>query len=132
MSMARISITRSARVSVTPTFSGCRLRVPPLMVASLKAAVSGPGDRHVVVVAHHPMVTGGSHGGHFTWRHHVFPLRAYKKWLWLPLPGIGSAPPVIPDSGMSPLRVKKSSGANVMSHIVPRSSTWKAHRCDPV
>lgn len=79
--------------------SPCPERTEDDVIASLKTAVSGPGDRHVVVMAHHPMVTGGSHGGHFTLRHHVFPLRAYKKWMWLPLPGIGSLYPYGRSSG---------------------------------
>jgi hypothetical protein len=61
---------------------------------SLDAALLGAGDRRSVVVAHHPLATGGTHGGSFSWKDHLFPLRAGKSWLWIPLPGIGSAYPV--------------------------------------
>ncbi|WP_284352238.1 metallophosphoesterase family protein [Roseisolibacter agri] len=35
-------------------------------VDALRAATATAGDRHVVVVAHHPLLTGGEHGGHCT------------------------------------------------------------------
>ena len=43
--MARISFTRSSRVSVTPTFSGCSERVPPWIPGSLNACSSGQAVR---------------------------------------------------------------------------------------
>ncbi len=55
----------------------------------------------VGVVAHHPMATGGLHGGHFAVMDHLFPLRALKSWLWIPLPIIGSAYPIARMSGIS-------------------------------
>jgi hypothetical protein len=61
---------------------------------ALRAAILSPDDRHVIVLAHHPLATGGSHGGHFTWRQHLFPLREFSRRLWIPLPVIGSAYPI--------------------------------------
>jgi hypothetical protein len=55
----------------------------------------------VVVVAHHPLATGGLHGGYFGWTDHLFPLRAKKSWLWIPLPGIGSLYPAARRRGVS-------------------------------
>jgi hypothetical protein len=57
--------------------------------------------RPVVVAAHHPLATGGSHGGYFSWQDHLFPLRARKSWLWIPLPGIGSLYPAARRGGAS-------------------------------
>jgi hypothetical protein len=68
---------------------------------SLRAEAGRAGDRHVVVAAHHPLATGGTHGGNFTWQDHIFPLTAAVKWLYLPLPIIGSAYPVARMSGIS-------------------------------
>ena len=59
------------------------------------------GARHVVVIAHHPLVSGGPHGGYFGWQDHVFPLRNLKSWLWIPLPLIGSAYPIARAEGIS-------------------------------
>ena len=65
------------------------------VVTALQSALAGAGNRNVVVVAHHPLVSGAAHGGHFGWREHVFPLRDVGDWLWVPLPVLGSAYPVL-------------------------------------
>ncbi|MDQ3811455.1 MAG: metallophosphoesterase, partial [Chloroflexota bacterium] len=69
---------------------------------SLAAALRAGADRHVIVVAHHPLVSAGPHGGRFTLRDHLFPLRALAAWLWLPLPILGSLYPLARLSGISP------------------------------
>ncbi len=71
------------------------------VVDSLRAAVGTAGGRRVVIVAHHPLVSGGPHGGHFGWQDHLFPLRNIKSWLWIPLPLIGSVYPAARESGIS-------------------------------
>ncbi len=64
------------------------------VVDSIRAVLRSAGDRRAVVVAHHPLESGGPHGGHFGWKWHIFPLRTISRWLWVPLPVIGSAYPV--------------------------------------
>ncbi len=59
------------------------------------------GSATIGVVGHHPLATGGVHGGHFGVLDHVFPLRALEPWLWVPLPIIGSAYPVARMAGIS-------------------------------
>ncbi len=71
------------------------------VVDSLRGALRTAGRRAVVVVAHHPLESGGPHGGHFGWRDHVFPLREVKSWLWIPLPLIGSLYPIARENGIS-------------------------------
>lgn len=71
------------------------------VVDALRAAVEGAGGRRVVVAGHHPLASGGIHGGYFGWRDHIFPLREKKKWLWIPLPGIGSAYPLARRGGVT-------------------------------
>ena len=51
-------------------------------------------NRHVIVAGHHPIESGGQHGGYFGWQRHLFPLRRVASWLWIPLPGIGSIEPI--------------------------------------
>ena len=68
---------------------------------SLRAALRTAGGRAVVVIAHHPLESGGPHGGHFGWQEHIFPLRAIKSWLWVPLPLIGSIYPIARMRGIS-------------------------------
>ncbi len=71
------------------------------MLAAFGDALATAGGRRVVVVAHHPLASRGAHGGHFTWKDHIFPLRHVAGWLWLPLPIVGSLYPLIRSSGAS-------------------------------
>lgn len=71
--------------------SGCRYTARPEVIKALDGALVEAGDRHVVVVAHHPLRSGGTHGGHLGWQSHLFPLRLVSDWLWVPLPIIGSS-----------------------------------------
>lgn len=61
------------------------------IINQLNRAMVDAGDRHVVVAAHHPLRTGGIHGGNLGWQSHVFPLREFADWLYVPLPVLGSA-----------------------------------------
>jgi hypothetical protein len=71
------------------------------VLEALANAVRSAGERRVVVVGHHPLASGGTHGGRFTWSDHVFPLRARHPWLWIPLPGVGSGYPLARQRGVS-------------------------------
>ncbi len=68
---------------------------------SLRSAARAAGDRHVVFAAHHPLQTGGVHGGHFSVKDNIFPLTVAVSWLYLPLPIIGSAYPIARSAGIS-------------------------------
>lgn len=86
---------------VDPT-STCAADSPKEVVDALRQALETAGGRLVVVMAHHPLESGGPHGGYFDVRAHVFPLRDLHRWLWLPLPFIGSAYPLARQWGKSP------------------------------
>ena len=73
--------------------SSCSADSEDEVTAALRDATRDAGDRNVIILAHHPLATGGSHGGHFTWKQHLFPLREFSRGLWIPLPVIGSAYP---------------------------------------
>lgn len=49
--------------------------------------------QHILVVAHHPILSAGIHGGYFTLADHIFPLAIVRGWALLPLPVIGSVYP---------------------------------------
>jgi hypothetical protein len=61
---------------------------------SLAQARDTVTNRYVIVAGHHPIESGGQHGGYFGWQRHLFPLRRLASWLWIPLPGIGSIEPI--------------------------------------
>jgi len=81
--------------------SACATDSETEILDALEEAIATAGDRYVVVAAHHPLATGGAHGGFFGWRDHIFPLRARKSWLWIPLPGVGSLYPLVRRGGVS-------------------------------
>jgi hypothetical protein len=84
----------------TDPASNCAADARGEVTARIRQLVAG--DSGVIgVVAHHPVVSGGVHGGHFSVLDHLFPLRALESWLWLPLPIIGSAYPIARASGIS-------------------------------
>jgi len=81
--------------------SSCAADSEAEVLEALARDIEGAGERPVVVVGHHPLATGGPHGGRFGWREHLFPLRAVRSWLWLPLPIIGSAYPIARQHGIT-------------------------------
>ena len=81
--------------------SACQADAEEEILALLGEALRGAGERHVIVTAHHPLATGGPHGGYFTLGQHVFPLRDWRDWMWIPLPIIGSVYPLARMIGFS-------------------------------
>ena len=81
--------------------SGCRAGDERAVADSLHADLGSAGGRAVIVAAHHPLISAGEHGGFFGIEDHLFPLRAVKPWLWIPLPGLGSIYPLARQNGVS-------------------------------
>jgi hypothetical protein len=81
--------------------SPCPTRTYDEVADSLAGALRDKGSRHAIVLTHHPMRSGGIHGGSFTLMDHIFPLRNFKTWLWIPLPLIGSIYPAARRMGIS-------------------------------
>ncbi len=81
--------------------SPCPTRTYDEVADSLAGALRDKGSRHAIVLTHHPMRSGGIHGGSFTLMDHIFPLRNFKRWLWVPLPLIGSIYPFARQMGIS-------------------------------
>ncbi len=86
----------------------CGAATDSAVAAQLSALIAGAGSRHVVVAGHHPLRTGGAHGGKFSLLEHLFPLRHVKPWLWVPLPLIGSLYPIARANGISRQDVSNS------------------------
>lgn len=49
----------------------------------------------IILAGHHPFSSYGVHGGHYSWKDHIFPLRAANKKLYIPLPVVGSLYPTL-------------------------------------
>ena len=84
---------------------------------ALGNALDAPPGRIVAVVAHHPPETYGNHGGFFTWKDHLFPLRHAVSWLWLPLPIIGSVYPLSRNLGVSNQDLSGSLYRQMVHHL---------------
>lgn len=74
--------------------SGCPQGTEDAVLEELKFLLNSAGEREALIAAHHPLVSHGPHGGFFTWKDHLFPLTNLKRWLWVPLPVIGSLYPL--------------------------------------
>ncbi|HYD46996.1 MAG TPA: metallophosphoesterase [Terriglobales bacterium] len=61
------------------------VRLRDLMVSARQAG------RSVVIASHHPLRSRGPHGGFFDWTAHLFPMTMWSRWMWIPVPGLGSA-----------------------------------------
>lgn len=81
--------------------SPCPTRTYDEVEDSLAGALRDKAGRQAIVLTHHPLVSGGMHGGSFTLGDHIFPLRNWKRWMWLPLPLIGSIYPFARQMGIS-------------------------------
>ncbi len=68
-------------------------------MAGISEALKDNTGNNILVAAHHPMFTYGIHGGISTFREHIFPLTEIKKWLYIPLPGLGSIYPLYRKKG---------------------------------
>ncbi len=68
---------------------------------SLDSSISSAENKFVIIAAHHPLNSYGVHGGYFNWKNHLFPLTEINKFLWIPLPIIGSLYPLIRGAGVS-------------------------------
>jgi hypothetical protein len=59
--------------------SRCRARTEQEVIDSLRADLASAGQRRVVVLSHHPLVSGGQHGGYFDWPTYLFPFHPWAR-----------------------------------------------------
>ncbi len=59
----------------------------------LEDIIEKNSGKDILVVAHHPLMSRGVHGGFFTLKDHIFPLTLLREWIFMPLPIIGSIYP---------------------------------------
>jgi len=81
--------------------SACATHTEAEIVAALERILRASAGRQVIVAGHHPILSGGPHGGYFSLSDHVFPFRAINSALYIPLPIIGSLYPTIRAIGIS-------------------------------
>ncbi len=72
----------------------CEIRTRADFLTAFGELLKDYEEKQVIVAMHHPLVSGGSHGGYFTVKDHLFPLTNAIKNFYLPLPVIGSIYPI--------------------------------------
>lgn len=74
--------------------NGCGVASELDLIVQLDDMLDRYQDKHVVVAMHHPLMTNGNHGGHYSFGDHIFPLTLKYHNLYIPLPVIGSIYPL--------------------------------------
>ena len=69
---------------------GCEIKTRAVFFREFEEMVRKYRNRNVLIAMHHPLYSGGQHGGHYTFNNHLFPLRFLNKKLYIPLPVLGS------------------------------------------
>lgn len=62
-----------------PTAGNCRASTEQEVVDTLRADLASAGQRRTVVMSHHPLVSGGEHGGYFDWPTYLFPFHPWAR-----------------------------------------------------
>ena len=105
--------------------SGCATRSAAEVAARLERLLRESAGRQVIVAGHHPLLTGGPHGGYFPIGDHLFPLRNLHPALLIPLPFLGSIYPVARSLGISAEDLSSGPYQRL------RAALDSAFRCDP-
>jgi hypothetical protein len=72
------------------------------------------GDRQVVVLAHHPLMTFGTHGGYFDWKNQLFPGTNLWEPLYIPLPFLY---PIVRNMGVSSQDLKNATNRRMRAQL---------------
>ncbi|MBS1104598.1 MAG: hypothetical protein H6Q91_100 [Deltaproteobacteria bacterium] len=97
--------------------SGCAETNRAEVERALEATLRDTGDRHAIVLGHHPLRSGGPHGARFGWKEHLFPFREMNRSLWIPVPVLGSIRHVARMLGVSPQDVPSTAYQQMIESI---------------
>lgn len=73
----------------------CGCQTETEVLTQLSSLIEKNKNKQILIAAHHPLRTYGVHGGYYSWKDHIFPLRVAKSSLYIPLPVIGSLYPLL-------------------------------------
>ncbi len=74
--------------------SDCPYKTKDEVLVQLEDILQKNSKKLVIFACHHPFKTYGPHGGHYTWKQHIFPFTDVNPKLYIPLPIIGSIYPI--------------------------------------
>ena len=79
---------RNMEISAEPEYH-CKINSVKELELKLENILQSNTDKTIILASHHPPLTYGNHGGHYTWNQHFFPLSQLHPTLLLPLPVTG-------------------------------------------
>lgn len=80
----------------------CDCRTKEEVTARLAELLYRNRYKMILLASHHPFRSYGHHGGYYSLKDHIFPLRAINKNLYIPLPVVGSLYPILRKAIASP------------------------------
>lgn len=84
-----------------PRVDDCKYQTRTEVINQTSRLAEEHSDKHVLIAAHHPFFSNGTHAGYYTFRDHIFPLTNLVEGLYVPLPLIGSIYPLYRKLGRS-------------------------------
>ncbi|UCH66600.1 MAG: metallophosphoesterase [Ignavibacterium sp.] len=101
----------------SPEDCNCKYYKDDDIINATDSLLSLSKNKYTIIAAHHPLSTHGPHGGHFTWKQHIFPLTEVGSALWIPLPIIGSSYPLARNWGISSQDISSGVYGNYISKM---------------
>ncbi len=106
---------------------GCDIQTRGDFLVWMEEVFMNYKNDEVLVFMHHPLKSNGKHGGHFSFHHHLFPLRELNHHLWIPLPIIGSVYPVYRQTTGSVQDVSNHLYQSFINGITKAAEKWEVN-----
>ncbi len=90
----------------TDISSDCSCNTKQDVIAALREMFYENRYKTILLADHHPFQSYGSHGGYFSLKDHLFPLTVANRYLYIPLPVIGSLYPFLRGTFTNPEDLK--------------------------
>lgn len=74
--------------------SDCEQKTKDEVLVELEDILSKNQNKLILFSCHHPFRSTGVHSGYYTWKQHIFPFTDLNRYLWIPLPLLGSIYPI--------------------------------------
>ncbi|MES2454712.1 MAG: metallophosphoesterase [Bacteroidota bacterium] len=85
---------------------GCECSTKDEMIKRLEVLFQKHKGKVILLAAHHPFQSYGSHAGYYSLKDHLFPFTNINKNLYIPLPGLGSLYPLLRSTFVNPEDLK--------------------------
>ena len=109
--------------------SDCDSKTEDEVLAGIKEIIDHNPHKLVLFACHHPFKSTGVHSGYFGIKQHIFPFTDLNKYLYIPLPVLGSVYPISRGVFGSPQDMKFPAYAHMISEVegVLKSHPYVVH-----